>query len=72
MTYKESTIRKSLLLTPKEWASLEKVAAELGSTAPTGGSAGKPSWRTLIKNIADDALIVTRKEPDHDQPSQPL
>lgn len=66
MTYKDIAIRESLLLTPEEWARLQAIAAELGSTAPTGSSAGKPSWRTLIKDIADDTLTVTRKETDHD------
>jgi hypothetical protein len=72
MTYKDSTVRNSLLLTPEGWTRLEAIAADLGSIAPSGSNAGQPSWRTLIKAIADGSLTVTRKESEHDQPSQSL
>lgn len=64
--YKDDAIRKSLLLTLKEWARLQDIAAEVGSNAPTGSNAGNPSWRTLIRDIASSTLIVTRKETDRE------
>lgn len=64
--YKDDAIRKSLLLTLEEWARLQGIAAEVGSNAPTGSNAGQASWRTLIRDIASNTLIVTRKETDHE------
>lgn len=51
--------RRSLELTPAEWQELERLAAELNTTPPAGTTAGKPSWRSLIKAIADNAIILT-------------
>lgn len=51
--------RRSLQLTPDEWTALERIAAETASAAPAGPTAGQPSWRTLIKRIADGDLDVT-------------
>ena len=52
----------SLKLTPEQWRRLEAIAAELQSVAPTGQHAKRPSWRTLIKDIANGAIICARKE----------
>jgi multidrug efflux system outer membrane protein len=54
--------RKSLELTPEQWEHLDKLAAALDATAPTGSNAGKPSWRTMIKEIANDTFDITRKD----------
>ncbi len=51
--------RRSLELTPAEWRALERLAADTASEAPTGPNAGRPSWRTLIKRIADNELTIT-------------
>jgi hypothetical protein len=57
--------RRSLELTPDQWASLEALAEAVGSIAPTGPNAGQPSWRSLIKRLANgggfgsDTLTVT-------------
>lgn len=51
--------RRSLELTPAEWQALERLAAEHDTTAPTGATAGKPSWRSLIKAIANGAITLT-------------
>ena len=64
--YKDNAIRKSLLLTPEEWARLQDIAAEVVSNAPTGSNAGHPSWRTLMRDIASNTLTVTRKETDRE------
>jgi hypothetical protein len=50
--------RRSLELTPEQWQVLEWWAARLGATAPTGPAAGQPSWRTLIKRLADRELVI--------------
>lgn len=54
--------RRSLELTAEEWSALERIAAALDATAPTGSNAGKPSWRTLVKEIANGSLEITRKD----------
>ena len=56
--------RRSLELTKAEWEALDKLAAELGSKSVSKRNPGKPSWRTLIKEIANGAIICTRKETE--------
>ena len=51
---------------PDRWQRLEKIAAEVQATAPPGQKTGQPSWRTLIRQIADGELIISRKEQEHD------
>jgi hypothetical protein len=53
--------RRSLQLTEQEWLSLEIMAAELKTLAPKGSNYGKPSWRSLFKQIAQGKLIVTKR-----------
>lgn len=55
--------RRSLILTPEEWATLERLAETTDSRAPTGPNAGEPSWRTLIKRIADQEITITKPLP---------
>jgi hypothetical protein len=61
-------IRRSLPLMPDEWERLEQLAKVHQTLAPTGPNAGKPSWRSLIKEIAQDRFILTRvsKETEAD------
>lgn len=47
-----------LKLTAEQWAHLTALAAATKSLAPTGTNAGQPSWRTLIKRIADGEFIL--------------
>jgi hypothetical protein len=47
---------------------LIELAAATNSLAPTGTYAGEPSWRTLIKRIADGDYILV-PNPDR-QPAQ--
>jgi hypothetical protein len=54
--------RRSLLLTPQEWQALETLAAKHDACPPSGVTAGQPSWRTLIKRIADGELMLSRPE----------
>lgn len=61
-------IRKSLELTPRQWARLDKLAADLVAKAPTGPNAGHPSWRSLIKLLADGQLSIT-DERHTDEPT---
>jgi hypothetical protein len=55
-------------LTQAEWDHLIELAAATNSLAPTGTYAGEPSWRTLIKRIADGDYILV-PNPDR-QPAQ--
>ncbi len=59
-------IRKSLELTPAQWQRLDELAAAVDATAPTGSNAGQPSWRSLVKEIANETIIISRKESDRD------
>lgn len=58
MTYKDTHPRQSLALSPEQWAALDALAADLAGPAPKGRTAGSPSWRTLIRDIADGKLAV--------------
>lgn len=58
MTYKDTHPRQSLTLSPEQWAALDALAADLAGPAPKGRTAGSPSWRTLIRDIADGRLAV--------------
>lgn len=51
-------VAKSLKLTPEQWAQLDRLADEMNTAAPTGTRAGQPSWRSLIKAIADGAIVL--------------
>lgn len=50
--------RRSLPLSVGEWEQLEKLADRFRTLAPTGTSAGSPSWRSMIKAIAKGDLLV--------------
>lgn len=54
--------RRSLKLTPEQWATLEDLAQDMGAIAPTGKTAGESSWRTLIKEISNKQITLARKE----------
>jgi len=57
--------RRSLVLWPEEWEKLERLADELGTCPPTGPRAGRPSWRSLVKEIArGDIELVRAREPE--------
>lgn len=60
----QQLIRRSLELTPAQWQRLEELAAQFDANAPTGSNAGKPSWRTFVKELASDSFIITRKDTD--------
>lgn len=48
--------RRSLELTPAQWAAMEAMAAANCSIAPNGPNAGQPSWRSFIKDIANQYM----------------
>ena len=61
--------RRSLELTAEQWAVIEQLAAQTDSLAPGGPKAFSPSWRTLIKRIANgDFLLIVTDEANHDSP----
>jgi hypothetical protein len=51
-------IRRSLELTENQWQQLEQLAAATDSKAEKGPSKGKPSWRTLIRRIAEGDIKI--------------
>ena len=51
-------VRKSLPLTQEEWQNLEDMAQKLQVLSPTGISFGTPSWRSLVKAIANGEYIL--------------
>jgi hypothetical protein len=59
---RKTFIRSSLLLTPDQWAALDRLAAETGSVAPSGTRAGEPSWRSLVKRIANGEYKLVKNE----------
>jgi hypothetical protein len=50
--------RRSIPLSPLEWAILEEIAAATNSIAERGSNAGEPSWRALLRRIANGELKV--------------
>lgn len=56
--------RRSLELTTEQWNQLESLANEFNAIPPTRRH---PSWRTLIKLIANGDFIITRKEQSNEQ-----
>ena len=56
--------RESLKLSAAQWAALEKVARQTKSLASTTADK-RPSWRALMRRIADGELrIATPIAPD--------
>lgn len=51
-------MRKSLTLTPQQWQALEAIAASTESKATAGTTTGEPSWRALIRRIADKEITL--------------
>lgn len=53
-------MRKSLTLTPEQWQALDALAAETKSKATAGTTTGEPSWRALIRRIADKEVPILK------------
>lgn len=47
-------------LTETEWSALLEIAEQVEAYALTGSTAGQPSWRRMLKEIANGGLIVSR------------
>ena len=54
----KSLIRKSLPLAQDEWQNLEDLAEKLQVLSPTGTSHGQPSWRSMMKAIANGEFVL--------------
>jgi len=48
--------QRSLYLSPDEWAALEALAEQVGAVPSQGSQTETPTWRTLIKWIAQGKL----------------
>lgn len=51
----------TIRLSDEEKAVLTEIAAQVGSVSRTGPTTGQPSWRTLVKDIANHRLKVIKK-----------
>lgn len=49
----------TIRLTETEIETLNQLAAQVGSVARTGPTAGTPSWRTLVKDIANHRVSIS-------------
>lgn len=58
----ENRSRQSLELTTTQWAKLQQIAAETESVATRGPAIGEPSWRVLVRRIANGELLVSQEE----------
>ena len=58
-------VRRSVALSPADWAALEELASAIGATGRSGreGVTGTsyPSWRALLMEIARGSVTVERK-----------
>ena len=62
---------KSIPLSVREEEKLTRLAAEHGSYALTGPTAGMPSWRRMISEIAQGEFVIRRRKvalPPEDPP----
>lgn len=50
--------RRSLKLSPKEWRRLQDIAVVTNSLATKGTTTGQPTWRALVRRIAQGELAV--------------
>lgn len=50
--------RRSLKMSPENWARIDAIAEDLNATALTGSRAGLPSWRSMMYQIATGKLSV--------------
>ena len=54
-------IRESHALMPADWLHLDQIATDLDAVATSGVLAGHPSWRALLRKIAQGHLVVITK-----------
>ena len=55
--------RRSLTLSPAEWAQLETLASQLNAEVTRGPTTGDTSWRALVRLIAQGQLTLTAIDP---------
>lgn len=55
--------QRNLSMTPEQWRALEEAAVQTNSRSTRGPDAYQPSWRTLIKRIADGDIVMAEKAP---------
>lgn len=67
---KTTLVRESLQLTPSEWQALSALAARFWTVPPTGPNVTDPSWRTLIKAIANGDIVLRRAIPERTEPDK--
>lgn len=58
----DKLIRKSLELTLEQWKALDELADLHNSLAKSGPGHNRPSWRILIRQVADNHLTITNSK----------
>jgi len=53
--------RRSIPLPPELWRRLDELAEETSSLAKAGKRFGKPSWRTMLRRIAEGEIVLLEK-----------
>lgn len=54
--------RRSIKLNIKLWKRLDEIAKETDSISSRGITSGQPSWRTLLRRIAEGKLMVAHDD----------
>ena len=60
MAARGKQVRRTMVLWPEEWAELERLAVEFDTCPPAGSTAGRPAWRSLLKELARGHLKLER------------
>lgn len=60
MSNKTKMQRESLILSTDEWAALHILSVQFNTIPRSGPNTTTPTWRTLIKQIAQGNLVVSR------------
>ena len=50
--------RRSTEMPKEAWGNIDNLAERIGATAERGPNSGKPSWRTLLRMIAEDEKLI--------------
>ena len=58
--------RRSLAMTPEQWAALDWIANQTDSLAKGGPRRGQPSWRNFIARIANESAEMKKTKEKKD------
>ena len=64
---KEATNQRSINLPPEKVEKLNEIAKKVGSINQRGPKHGKPSWRAMVRDIADEKLGVVKNAREQER-----